>query len=512
MEQNTLNMPDAPNASNTPNKKTGWKDLLMKYKVYIAAIVALLALAAVLALGGGEEEATAVSSGTEPSGGEVQEAKMLDVEEQEPEEKSTLEENSHASIDRLIQKYLDCWANGDLEALSTIQDVISDEEKNAIQNNSRLVDSYEGLSCYTVDGPVEDSYVVWATCDMVLSSKYVGTEDTRVPRVICVYVSPKDGEGSRFVHGNADQDPQLQAFVHEMEQTPEVLALYEDVEKRSEEVLASNEGLQTLLDSVREKQESASEEEGTEGEPSEEEEGQAAVAQNRETHVTDNVNVRSEASTESSRIALAYKGDTITEVESYDDGWSKVEYKGESGYVKTEFLEAAPEAEEPEAPAPEEGEETEEPEETEEEGSGQATAQNRETHVTDSVNVRTEASTESSRVALAYKGDAITEVESYDNGWSKVEYKGQTGYVKTEFLEQGDAPADQEQSGEAVAQNRQTRVRDTVNVRTEASTESARVALAYKGDQITQVESYDNGWSKVEYKGQAGYVKTEFLE
>ena len=50
-------------------------------------------------------------------------------------------------------------------------------------------------------------------------------------------------------------------------------------------------------------------------------------------------------------------------------------------------------------------------------------------------NVRSDATTDSDRIALAYQGDAITEIESYDNGWSKVEYKGQTGYVKTEFLE-----------------------------------------------------------------------------
>ena len=72
--------------------------------------------------------------------------------------------------------------------------------------------------------------------------------------------------------------------------------------------------------------------------------------------------------------------------------------------------------------------------------------------------------------------------------------------------------APQEPESAAAAQNRQTRVSETVNVRTEPSTESARVTLAYQGDEITQVESYDNGWSKVEYKGQSGYVMTEYLE
>ena len=51
------------------------------------------------------------------------------------------------------------------------------------------------------------------------------------------------------------------------------------------------------------------------------------------------------------------------------------------------------------------------------------------------MNVRSEPSTESSRIALAYAGASITQIESYDNGWSKVEYEGQTGYVMTEYLE-----------------------------------------------------------------------------
>ena len=62
------------------------------------------------------------------------------------------------------------------------------------------------------------------------------------------------------------------------------------------------------------------------------------------------------------------------------------------------------------------------------------------------------------------------------------------------------------------SQNRQTRASSTVNVRAEMSTESARIAVAYQGDAITQIESYENGWSKVDYKGQTGYVMTEYLE
>ena len=77
--------------------------------------------------------------------------------------------------------------------------------------------------------------------------------------------------------------------------------------------------------------------------------------------------------------------------------------------------------------------------------------------------------------------------------------------------EQNEEPAEEEEPA-AEAQNRETRVTESVNIRSEASTDSDRIALAYQGDAITQIESYDNGWSKVEYKGETGYVKTEFLE
>jgi len=29
---------------------------------------------------------------------------------------------------------------------------------------------------------------------------------------------------------------------------------------------------------------------------------------------------------------------------------------------------------------------------------------------------------------------------------------------------------------------------------------------------VTQIESYDNGWSKISYNGKECYCKTEFLE
>lgn len=323
-----------------------WKEILMKYKVYIAVIAVLLVLVIVLAKGcGNDTEAPDVQ--TLPAEEQTEEAA-------EPEPENNLEENSHASIDRLIEKYCEYIASGDVDALEEIVDVLTDEEKVKIQNRAAFIQSYDNITCYTKNGPIEDSYIVFVCYDM----KLINIE-TSAPDIICLYVGPKSEESGRRIHyGTIDES--MQEYVTELEKDPEVQALYDDVSTRYQQAQESDETLAAFIRKIsgqveeepEESAEGSSEEaesseeaaaaeepqEENAEEPEEEAQGEASV-QNRETRVTESVNVRAEASTESERLALAYQGDPITQIESYDNGWSKVEYKGLTGYVKTEFLE-----------------------------------------------------------------------------------------------------------------------------------------------------------------------------
>ena len=328
------------------------RELLEKYKYYvIGAAVVLVVIIALVA--GGRKTETVPEEPQEP-----QEAADQQEQEEEPNE---LEENSHSSIERLVSKYLDCIVNGDVDALESIVDELSDADKEEVKKLDKAYESYSDLKCYTKKGPDEDSYIVFVCCDM----KIAGVE-TLAPYISCLYIGPKDESGNRYIrYNNVEEDQTLQAYVQELEQDPEVKALYDDVNARYQEALNNDPTLAEFVQNATGKanentetaeeeapaadeaaeQEDAQEETGEEPaaeeqneEPAEEEEP-AAEAQNRETRVTESVNIRSEASTDSDRIALAYQGDAITQIESYDNGWSKVEYKGETGYVKTEFLE-----------------------------------------------------------------------------------------------------------------------------------------------------------------------------
>ena len=340
-------------------EQKNWKELLQKYKNYIIVLVILLVAIVTLARSCGQNT---TEENTEGAQQEQTEQTDQSEETAEAEEPNELEENTHSSVERLVSKYLDCIVSGDIDALSEIVDELSDSDKEEVQKLSKAYESYNNLQCYTKKGPEDDSYIVFVCCDM----KITGVE-TLAPYISCLYVSAKDDSGNRYIrYNNVEEDQELQAYVQELEQDPEVKALYDDVNTRYQEALESDAALSEFIQNATGKanenteaaeQEASATEETTEQEDAQEadteepaaeeqaeeetaeEETPAEEAQNRETRVTESVNIRSEASTDSDRIALAYQGDAITQVESYDNGWSKVEYKGETGYVKTEFLE-----------------------------------------------------------------------------------------------------------------------------------------------------------------------------
>lgn len=324
-----------------------WKDLLTDYRLYLAINVVLLIVIVILLRGGddaaADQEVVQPPAQEETGGGTEQ---PEETPEASPEPENNLEENSHASIDRLVEKYCEYIAGGDVEGLEEIVDVLTDEEKESIKNRASFIESFDNVTCYTKNGPVEDSYIVFVCYDM----KLINIE-TSAPDIICLYVGPKDEGGRRIHYGSIDES--MQAYVAELEQDPEVQALYDDVSRRYQEAQENDvtlaEFIQKISGQVAEEEPEQEEGEPEEGgdEPQEEEPEAAeeetpsgeATAQNRETRVNSTVNVRSEQSTESSRVALAYQGDAITQIESYENGWSKVEYKGLSGYVMTEYLE-----------------------------------------------------------------------------------------------------------------------------------------------------------------------------
>ena len=156
------------------------------------------------------------------------------------------------------------------------------------------------------------------------------------------------------------------------------------------------------------------------------------------TTVNDGIRIREGRSTETRMLATIVNGTEVLVYANFDDGWSKIEYSGTVGYCKTEFLtstEGVPTLSAQEEVS-EETEDTTEENTQEETTSSEATstAVNKKMKLTDAVRIRKERSTDCEVLKTAYKNEIVKVLESYSDGWSKVDYNGTEGYCKTEFL------------------------------------------------------------------------------
>jgi uncharacterized protein YgiM (DUF1202 family) len=120
-------------------------------------------------------------------------------------------------------------------------------------------------------------------------------------------------------------------------------------------------------------------------------------------------------------------------------------------------------------------------------------------YASETINVRDSSSEDGARIGQLYVGESVKRTGIGSNGWSRIEYNGEIGYVLTEYL-----------TTEGVSQEVKY-LTSTVNIREEADENSSRVGTAYLGAKVTRTAKLDNGWSKINCDGVIGYVKSEYL-
>lgn len=346
---------------------------------------------------------------------------------QEAEEKNELENDAYPAINELIEKYFSGLSSGDTDMVAETVDVLTDEEKQVIERKKDYIEAYNDITCYTKKGLEEGSYVVFAAYEM----KFYNIE-TAAPGIMALYVCTAEN-GELYIF-NDEAPEELQNYVLELAGGEDVAAVIEDIDTRYQQLLAEDEDLKKFAETMLQSQdEEAAEETEEETEEASEEETGEEVAELEEpvfTTVTDNVRLRAERSADSEMLDTLAAGTGVNVYASYADGWSKIEYNGTAGYCKTEYLEST------EGVPTQEAETPEEPKQEEESSEESVTAVNKQMQFKEAVRIRAERSTDSERLANGYKSELVKVIESYSDGWSKIEYNGITGYCKTEFLEE----------------------------------------------------------------------------
>lgn len=331
--------------------------------------------------------------------------------------------NEEGAVYTLIATYYNAMATGDEETLRSVCDEISDKDMYRYVELSQYIDYYPTLEIYTKTGPEEGSVIAY----VYYKISFVGHEE-EVPGYQALYICTNDqgglyikrGENSEevneYIKTVSTQDDVVEfnnkitvEYNELMVEHPEVLQYISELD--SQVSIAVGEKLANQVAGETQVAEAGTEEGSTDGQDTQTENGEQQEAEDQGPQyvtTTTTVNVRSSDSEQADKLGKVSGGTKLQVLEQRPNGWTKVDYEGKEGYIKTEFLQLA------ESVA---GAET----------IGTVTA-------TTNINVRASASETADRLGVLSGGDSA-ELVGTEGDWSKIKYNGQIGYVKSEYVQ-----------------------------------------------------------------------------
>ena len=331
--------------------------------------------------------------------------------------------NEEGAIYTLIATYYNAMATGDEETLRSVCDEISDKDMYLYVELSQYIDYYPTLEIYTKTGPEEGSVIAY----VYYKISFVGHEE-EVPGYQALYICTNDqgglyikrGENSEevneYIKTVSTQDDVVEfnnkitvEYNELMVDHPEVLQYISELD--SQVSIAVGEKLANQVAGETQVAEAGTEEGSTDGQDTQTENGEQQEAEDQGPQyvtTTTTVNVRSSDSEQADKLGKVSGGTKLQVLEQRPNGWTKVDYEGKEGYIKTEFLQLAESAA---------GTET----------IGTVTA-------TTNINVRASASETADRLGVLSGGDSA-ELVGTEGDWSKIKYNGQIGYVKSEYVQ-----------------------------------------------------------------------------
>lgn len=391
------------------------KNSKMVFPIVLVLAVAVTVLFALKAKDNKRQEELTLESTVQESVGMVEPTA-------EPIAEITLSENTIPEIQQLIDTYYIAYAAGDVETIKEITNFLDDTESLRIQAMSEYVEDYPVRTVYTRPGPLQDSYLAYVHFKMKVTNF-----DDAISGMETFYVC-LDSDGEYYLNEGEVTDEEL-AFIEKVATQEDVVELYNRVNVECSDTLKNNEELfYYIQEVVKEVQKSTGEalaerQEDTETTPDAETDNEVentgaseGVApedgvQNTEpvyAKATTTVNVRVSDSEQADKVDKISGGTKVEVLEQKVNGWSKVKFGKIEGYIKSEYLQLLNVAADADV-------------------IGTVTA-------TSNVNVRMNANETADRLGVLAGGETV-ELLGRENGWCKINYNGQIGYVKEDFVQ-----------------------------------------------------------------------------
>lgn len=340
-----------------------------------------------------------------------------------------LQKNENPKIEELINAYYTATVNADIETIRSLVENLDDSEVLQIQETSKYVEAYPTVDIYTKEGPTDNTVLVYV-CS---GTKFTDFEEP-VPGMKPFYVRIDENGDYRIIE-NIECSESEANYIRIVSLQDDVVDMNNRVVAAYNDMVASDADLaQFLLDlrneidknvgevlvQTEENTETAEDGTDTAGDGSESDNTESAQAEMVVTKVRaiDVVNIRSSDSETADKLGKAAIGDEFKLLEKIGNGWSKIEYEGGEAYIKSEFLEDV-ETEEASATTPD----------------VQVTQTGGTVTAKTNVRIRSGASENSEKIAVAYAGTTLEVIAKRADGWTEIKYNGKSAYVKSEYVE-----------------------------------------------------------------------------
>jgi hypothetical protein len=305
------------------------------------------------------------SSDTESADPTTEEAVSADAESADATVESTFQVNAIEGINQLFYDYYTAYAAGDLPKLQQMASPYSDRELQYISLMSQYISSYSDFIIYSKDGVNPGEYIV----SVSMKIHFIGVDNTFAPGIETFYV--KTGESGNYYIDNSYSPFNLSAqenptdetiinFINSYNAQEDTIQLFNEVNTSYQQALNSDTDLQTLMQTTIPNaiaqwnetgevpnvsgsdttEETETTEETAEESTDDSESKLDYIPEGTVVTITDPVKVRKSMSETAAVLGSAVTGDKVTVILSYQEGWTKVTWKEQTGYIRTDVLQA----------------------------------------------------------------------------------------------------------------------------------------------------------------------------
>lgn len=152
------------------------------------------------------------------------------------QDKTELKINDVEEVDLLVTTYYYSMLTCDLQTMAKVVTDVENIDVEKMQGMQRLIESYENIECYTLDGIQDGEYLVYVYCEV----KFTGIE-TAAPGLNRLYIVT-DKEGNMKIDVSTIK-PEVQDLIDEADQSAEIKKIIDTVNKKLEQAINKDENL-----------------------------------------------------------------------------------------------------------------------------------------------------------------------------------------------------------------------------------------------------------------------------